>query len=77
MRGYGNALEKALFVDNVPVSLYDELIAAIYDSLPTMYDYVETRRRILGLGDIAMYDIYVPLVEDVEKKYLRPGNGPW
>jgi oligoendopeptidase F len=69
VRGYGSALEKALFVDNVPVSLYDELIAAVHDSLPTMYDYVETRRRILGLDDMAMYDIYVPLVADVEKKY--------
>lgn len=69
VRGYGSALEKVLFVDNVPVSLYDELIAAVYDSLPTMYDYVETRRRILGLDDMAMYDIYVPLVADVEKKY--------
>ena len=69
VRGYGSALEKALFVDNVPVSLYDELIVAVHDSLPTMYDYVETRRRILGLDDMAMYDIYVPLVADVEKKY--------
>jgi oligoendopeptidase F len=69
VRGYGSALEKALFSDNVPVSLYDELIAAIHDSLPTMYDYIETRRKILGLPNIAMYDIYVPLVADIDKKY--------
>jgi oligoendopeptidase F len=69
VRGYGSALEKALFGDDVPVALYDELIAAIHNSLPTMYDYIETRRKILGLKDIAMYDIFVPLIADVEKKY--------
>jgi oligoendopeptidase F len=69
VRGYGSVLEKALFGDDVPVSLYDELIAAIHESLPTMYDYIETRRKILGLSDIAMYDIYVPLIADIEKKY--------
>jgi oligoendopeptidase F len=69
VRRYGSALEKALFGDDVPVALYDELIAAIHNSLPTMYDYIETRRKILGLEDIAMYDIYVPLIADVEKKY--------
>ena len=69
VRGYGSVLEKALFGDNVPVSLYNELIGAIHESLPIMYDYIETRRKILGLDDIAMYDIYVPLVADIEKKY--------
>jgi oligoendopeptidase F len=69
VRRYGSALEKALFGDDVPVALYDELIAAIHNSLPTMYDYIETRRKILGLKDIAMYDIFVPLIADVEKKY--------
>lgn len=69
VRGYGSALEKSLFADNVPVALYDGLINRIHESLPIMYDYIETRRRILKLDDIAMYDVYVPLVDDVDKKY--------
>ncbi len=69
VRGYESAVARALFSDNVPVSLYDDLINAIHESLPTMYDYIETRRRILGLSDIAMYDIYVPLVAEFDKKY--------
>ena len=68
-RGYDSALAKALFADNVPTSLYDELIECIHDNLGTMYDYVDMRRKLLGLSDIAMYDIYVPLVPDVDKKY--------
>ena len=69
VRGYESAVARALFSDNVPVSLYDDLINAIHDSLPTMYDYIETRRKILSLSDIAMYDIYVPLVAEFDKKY--------
>ncbi len=69
VRGYESAVARALFSDNVPVSLYDDLINAIHDSLPTMYEYIETRRKILGLSDIAMYDIYVPLVAEFDKKY--------
>ena len=69
VRHYGSALEQALFGDNVPVSLYDTLIETIHESLPVMYDYVEARKKILGLADIAMYDIYVPLVGDTDKKY--------
>lgn len=68
-RNYGGALEQALFGDDVPVSLYDSLTSTIHENLPVMYDYVETRKKILGLNDIAMYDIYVPLVPDTQKKY--------
>ena len=69
VRNYESALAKALFSDNVPVSLYDGLLSCIHDHLNIMYDYIDTRRRILGLNDIAMYDVYVPLVEDTGKKY--------
>ena len=69
VRGYENALSKALFSDNVPAALYDKLIEVVHDNLDTMHSYVDTRRKILGLDDIAMYDIYTPLVEDTDEKY--------
>ena len=69
VRGYESALAKALFSDDVPVSLYDSLIGSIHDNLGTMHDYLETRRKILGLNELAMYDIYVPLVADIDRKY--------
>ncbi len=69
VRNYDSALAKALFSDNVPSSLYDGLINCIHEHLDIMYDYIDTRRRILGLNDIAMYDVYVPLVKDTGKKY--------
>ena len=69
VRGYKNSLEKALFADNVPTALYEKLVRVVHDNLPTMHEYVDTRRKILGLDDIAMYDIYTPLVEDTDDKY--------
>ncbi len=69
VRGYESALAKALFSDDVPVSLYDSLIASIHESLYTMHDYLDTRRRILGLDELTMYDIHVPLVADIDRKY--------
>ena len=68
-REYDSALHKALFADNVPVSLYDGLIDAVHAALPTMHDYVSARKQILKLDDIAMYDVYAPLVEDADEKY--------
>ena len=69
VRGYENSLEKALFADNVPTALYEKLVSVVHDNLATMHEYVDTRRKILGLEDIAMYDIYTPLVEDTDDKY--------
>ena len=68
-RGYESALEKALFGDNVPLSLYDGLIDCIHDNLDIMHDYVDLRKKLLGLDDIGMHDIYVPLVAGTDEKY--------
>ena len=68
-RGYESALDKALFADNVPPSLYAGLIGCIHDNLDIMHDYVDLRKKLLGLSDIAMYDVYVPLAENTDKEY--------
>ena len=66
VRGYASTCERALFADNVPVSVYDKLIEAIHDGLPIMRRYLELRRRVLGLDELNMYDLYCPIVKDVE-----------
>ena len=68
-RKFGSALEKSLFSDNVPVSLYDNLIETIHKNLPTMYRYVDVRKKALGLSDLAMYDIYTPLAKETHGEY--------
>ena len=65
-RGYASACEAALDGGNVPVSVYDSLIEAVHESLPSMRKYLELRRRALKLEKIDVFDLYVPIVEDVD-----------
>lgn len=65
-RRYPSALEKALFSDDVPVAVYDNLITAVRANLDPLFRYYELRRRALGLQEIHHYDTYVPLVADLQ-----------
>ncbi|MBR3893973.1 MAG: oligoendopeptidase F [Clostridia bacterium] len=66
VRGYTSACERALFSDNVSVEVYDKLVEAIHAGLPSMRRYLELRRRVLGLEELNMYDLYCPIVPNVE-----------
>lgn len=66
IRGYNSACEAALFAANVPVSVYDALVEAIHEALPTMRRYLELRKKVLGLDELNMYDLYVPMVDEIE-----------
>ena len=68
VRGYGSTCQRALFADNVPVSVYDQLTEAVHAGLPTMRRYLDLRRRVLGLDELNMYDLYCPMVADVDMK---------
>jgi oligoendopeptidase F len=61
VRNYGSALEAALSGDNVPLSVYDNLIAIVNDNLPVLHRYMDLRRKSLGIRKLAMYDVYTPL----------------
>ncbi len=66
VRGFDSSCERALFSNNVPVRVYDQLTEAIHAGLPIMRRYLELRRRVLGLGELNMYDLYCPMVKEVE-----------
>lgn len=68
VRGHKSACEAALFSNNVPVSVYDSLVEAIHSRLGTMRQYLELRKRVLGLEALNMYDLYNPMLESVEFK---------
>lgn len=65
---YGSALEMALADDNIPVSVYDNLIETVHKHLPLLHRYVALRKKILHLDEVHMYDLYAPLVADVQDK---------
>jgi oligoendopeptidase F len=63
-RNYPSALESSLFADNVPVAVYDNLIAAVRNHLPAVHAYFDMRRRKMKLEDIHHYDTYVPILAE-------------
>ena len=69
VRHYPSAVEAALFADNVPLAVYDQLIAAVRTNLPVVHRYYDLRKRVLGLDAIHHYDCYVPLVPELEQRH--------
>ena len=65
-RGYDSALGQALFSDNVPQSVYDNLIASVRKNLPSLYKFYDLRKRKMNLDSIHHYDTYVPILTDLE-----------
>ncbi|MEK0312868.1 oligoendopeptidase F [Cohnella sp. 56] len=65
-RHYPSALEMSLFGDNIPVSVYDNLIATIHKHLPLMHRYMELRKKLLKVDELHMYDLFAPLVEEFD-----------
>jgi oligoendopeptidase F len=68
-RGYPSAIESALFPDNVPMTVYDNLIESVHANLPSLYRYYEIRRRTMKLREIHHYDTYVPILSGLEKRH--------
>ncbi len=68
-RKYKSTLEASLDGTEVPEKIYRSLIDAVNDSFAPMYRYVSLRKKMLGLDELHMYDLYVPIVEGVEMKF--------
>ena len=68
VREHKSALAAALFPDNVPQAVYDNLIASVRKHLPAVHEYYDVRRRKMKLRDIHQYDTYVPILSDLEIK---------
>ena len=67
-RKYDSALDASLARTEVPVSVYTNLIQTVSDNLPYMHRYVRLRKKLMGLDELHMYDIYTTLVSDAERE---------
>jgi len=67
-RHYPSAREAALFRDDVPAAVYDNLIGAVRGNLEPLFRYLRLRRRVLKLDEIHQYDTAVPMVSDIETR---------
>jgi len=83
-RKYNSTLERALDANNIPVEVYTNLIEAVHKNMDLMYRYVKLRKKLLGLDEMHMYDLYTPLVPDIKmdipyeeaKKIVEEGLQP-
>ncbi|NKE07418.1 MULTISPECIES: oligoendopeptidase F [Mesobacillus] len=84
IRKYDSARHAALAANNIPESVYENLVNTVNDNLHLLHRYVKLRRKVLGLEKLHMYDLYTPLVKDVKmeipygeaKEYVLKGLAP-
>ncbi len=69
IRHYSGALEASLSNDNIPVAIYENLIAAVRNNLPALHEYFDLRAEVLNISDLNMYDLYAPLLPDCRREY--------
>ena len=67
-RRYASPLEQALDGNEIPVEVYHNLIKAVHENMQYMYDYAALRKELMRLDELHMYDLYTPIVSDVDMK---------
>ncbi len=67
IRKYNNSLEHSLLEKRIPTKIYDNIVEAVNDNLDKMHKYVSIRKKALGLSELHMYDVYVPIVSESNK----------
>lgn len=68
MRKYESALQGSLFADNISVDVYENLIKSVSENIAALDKYIDLKKKFLGLDEIHMYDLYVPLTENFDMK---------
>lgn len=69
---YSSSLEAALFPKNIDTEVYHALIQAVEDELPTLHRYIALREKVLNIGQLHLYDMYVPLIQQIDIKLPYP-----
>ena len=67
-RKFESTLQASLFETEVPTQVYHNLIEAVHQNFEPMYKYVRLRKKMLGVDELHMYDVYAPIVKDAAKE---------
>ena len=67
VKKFNSPLEMSLFSDDISIDTYKNLIDTVHKNLNKMYDYVLLRKKVLGVDELHMYDVYVDLCNDIPK----------
>ncbi|MBU5675585.1 oligoendopeptidase F [Alkaliphilus sp. MSJ-5] len=66
VKKHKSSIDAALFDNNIPIDVYDKLIDTIHENLHLMHRYVNLRKKMLGVDELHMYDLYTPMIKDIE-----------
>ena len=69
IKKFNSSIEASLYSDNIPVEVYDKLIKIVSDNMSTLYKYYSLKKEVLNVDELHLYDVYVPMVSNIEKKY--------
>ncbi len=69
VRGYKDSITASTFRDEVTPEIYNNLINSVHTGLPALYDYYELKREVLGLQKLHLYDVYAPLIGELDRVY--------
>ncbi|PKC50384.1 zincin, partial [Rhizophagus irregularis] len=66
IRKYTSARHAAMSNNHIPEKVYDQLISTIHEFLPVLHRYIALRKKVLGVDELHMYDLFVPLVKEMK-----------
>ena len=69
LRNYNSSIEMYLKPKNIPIELYNNLIKVVRNNLDVLYEYYDLKKEILNLDEFHLYDTYVKVIKDSNKKY--------
>ena len=69
IRSFADSITASTFRDEVTPTIYNNLINAVHDGLPVLYDYYDLKKEILGVPHLHLYDIYAPLMGEIDTNY--------
>lgn len=68
VRNFGSSLDAALYGDNIPSSVYENLIKTVHSAFPELHRYYSLKKKICGLDELNHYDAYLPMARDIKKR---------
>ena len=66
---FNSSIERSLFEDEVDIEVYNNLIDSVHSNISYLHDYYSLKKKLLGLDELHIYDVYVPIIDSYSKKY--------
>ena len=69
IKKFNSSIEASLYADNISVSVYNKLVDVINENLNVLYKYYSLKKDVLKLEELHLYDVYAPMIGNLDKKY--------